>query len=356
MGTTSTIVNGSWTVTGLNITSGSYVAATVQNTGETESLISNEVLISSKTTLTSLTITSDPITEGDATISGNIQATAGSYTIQLYLDDSLIENATVTLTATGGIDTWSITGLDTPFNELTSDAVVTVTATSTVAGSCESDQSSSKVVICNPPAVPTITAVSSTPICENGIFQVTVLAAQPGLLYQLLDQDNNTVGPSFLGPATAGNKTIDTDPIPFGTTSLKVSASKIFGTCTTVESNAISITVNPSPTITFGPNPSATEDSAAQIVNLTYSATTNSPNEYKIDFDNLAFTDVPYTALPVSPIQITVPAALAAGVYTATVTIREATNGCEKSYPITITIFMIDYFSLIIIFRFFRVL
>ncbi|WP_288955736.1 T9SS type A sorting domain-containing protein [uncultured Polaribacter sp.] len=339
VGTTPTVdANGNWTVTGLNIPSGNYVAATAQNTGETLSDISNEVLISSKTTFTSLTISSDPITEGDASITGTSTGLPTGSTIQLYLDGDKAFNSSGNelTTTTDGSGNWTFTGLDSPLEILYADAVVTVTATE--AGSCESDQSSSKVVICNPPAVPTITAVSSTPICENGIFQVTVLAAQPGLLYQLLDQDNNTVGPSFLGPATAGNKTIDTDPIPFGTTSLKVSASKIFGTCTTVESNAISITVNPSPTITFGPNPSATEDPAAQIVNLTYSATTNSPNEYKIDFDDAAFTDVPYTALPVSPIQITVPAGLTAGVYTATVTIREATNGCEKSYPITITI------------------
>ena len=336
-GTTTTIVNGTWTITGLNIAPSNYIAATIQATGKSVSDISESVIINSKTIPTSLTVTSNPIIEGDTSITGTSSGLPSGSTIQLYLDDSLVDGKTA-ITDSGG--NWTITGLDNggAFDDLYVDAIVTVTATSTALGSCESDQSSSRVVICNPPITPTITAVSTTPICENSIFTVTVVNAQPGLLYQLLDQNNNSVGPSFLGPSIAADTTIDTDPIPFGVTSLKVIASKIFGTCTTVESNAISITVNPSPTITFTANPSAVFNLSAQTVDLAFSATTNSPNEYRIDFDDVAFTDVPYTALPTSPIQITVPAGLTTGVYTATVTVREATNGCEKSYPITITI------------------
>ncbi|RCS26749.1 T9SS C-terminal target domain-containing protein [Polaribacter sp. WD7] len=339
-GTTTTIVNGTWTITGLSIAPSNYIAATIQATGKSVSDISESIIINSKTIPTSLTITSNPIIEGDASITGTSSGLPSGSIIQLYLDGDKAVNSSGNelTTTTDGSGNWTFAGLDAPLEILYTNAIVTVTATSTALGSCESDQSSSRVVICNPPITPTITAVSTTPICENSIFTVTVVNAQPGLLYQLLDQNNNSVGPSFLGPSIAADTTIDTDPIPFGVTSLKVVASKIFGTCTTVESNAISITVNPSPTITFTANPSAVFNLSAQTVDLAFSATTNSPNEYRIDFDDVAFTDVPYTALPASPIQITVPAGLTTGVYTATVTVREATNGCEKSYPITITI------------------
>ncbi|AQS92919.1 hypothetical protein BXQ17_02030 [Polaribacter sp. BM10] len=342
VGTTPTVdSNGNWTVTGLNIPAGNYVAVTVQNTGEVASIISNEVLISSKTIFTDLVITSNPITEGDLSITGTSSGLPTGSTIQLYLDDSIIDGKTGTTDASGN---WTIAGLDNggSFDELYTDAVVTVTATSSAAGSCESDQSSSKVVVCIPPVTPTITAVTASPICENSIFTVTIVDAQPGLVYQLLDQDNNMVGPSIVGPSTAADKTIDSDPIQFGITSLKVRAFKILATCTIVESNSVQVVINPAPTVTFGPNPFATQNVSAQTVNLTYSATTNGPDQYSIDFDAAAntagFVDVALTTLPVSPIVINVPANVAAGVYNASVTVKEPVNGCEKSYPITITI------------------
>ena len=201
-------------------------------------------------------------------------------------------------------------------------------------------------MVCSPPATPTIAAVTPSPICENGIFTVTIVDAQPGLIYQLLDQDNNTVGPSIVGPNPAADKTIDSDPIPFGTTSLKVRATKIFGTCTSVESNAVSVTVNPSPTITFGANPFATFNASPQTVDLEYTLpSTNIPNQYKIDFDNASLAAensgiTSFTNFTSSPIVINIPASLPEGVYTATVIIKETTTpeSCEKSYPITITI------------------
>ena len=324
---------GSWTITGRSIAPGSYIAATVQNVGEAVSLISGEVLITAKTTGVTLTITSDPIKEGDASITGTSTGLPTGSIVQLYLDDAIIDLATG---ETDGSGNWSILGLDTPFDELYTDAVVTVKGIET--GKCESDPSASKVVKCVPPVIPSITAFSTSPICENNTFIITIASAKPGVAYQLLDQNNNAVGPTIIGPNPAASVNIETNPIAFGITSLKVKAFKFLATCTTVESNAVSITVNPAPTIDFSENPSATFNASAQTVNLTFSGTTNSPNQYKIDFDDVSFTDISFTSLPASPIVIDVPAGLSAGVYTATVTIQEPVNGCQKSYPITITI------------------
>jgi hypothetical protein len=87
------------------------------------------------------------------------------------------------------------------------------------------------------------------------------------------------------------------------------------------------------PTITLGTNPSVCFGSTS--ANLTYSATTNTPNEYSIDFDAAAetagFVDVALTALPVSPISIVVPGAAPASIYNATITVKNTTSGLSSA-------------------------
>ena len=334
-GTATVSGDGSWTVSPVNIAPGRYLAATVQNTDETVSELSDEIQITSQTSFTTLVISSNPITEGDTSITGTSSGLTTGTTIQLYLDGAkaYLGNGSLATGITDGSGDWTISGLDTTIDVLYTNAVVTVTASES--GECESIHSASKVVVCIPPAIPSISSPTSTD-CENSIFSVTIASTESGVAYQLLDQDNKIVGPTILGDGAS--KDIDSDPIPLGTTALKVQAFKFGVSCTIVESNSVSITINPSPTISLGPNPSVLYNISAQTVNLTFSGTTNSPDEYKIDFDDNAFTDVAYTTLPASPISISVPAALAVGVYTATLTIKEPTKSCIKSYPITITI------------------
>ncbi|MFZ4796122.1 MAG: PKD domain-containing protein [Bacteroidia bacterium] len=87
------------------------------------------------------------------------------------------------------------------------------------------------------------------------------------------------------------------------------------------------------PTITLGTNPSVCFGSTS--ANLTYSATTNSPNQYSIDFDAAAetagFVDVTLTSLPVSPISIVVPGAAAAAIYNATIIVKNTTSGLSSA-------------------------
>jgi gliding motility-associated-like protein len=103
----------------------------------------------------------------------------------------------------------------------------------------------------------------------------------------------------------------------------------------------ITITINPNPTITLV-DADVEVCSGEVSVDLSYSATTGTPDQYSIDFDATAegegFVDVAATALPASPIVITVPGGASDGTYSALLTVLSGTTGCMSSVPITITI------------------
>lgn len=103
-----------------------------------------------------------------------------------------------------------------------------------------------------------------------------------------------------------------------------------------------SVTVNPLPTITLGSNPSVTNGTTS--ANLTYSATTNSPNQYSIAWGAAGiiagFSNASLTSLPASPITVTVPSNPGQGAYTGTLTVKNSTTGCSStgsSMGVTIT-------------------
>jgi hypothetical protein len=100
------------------------------------------------------------------------------------------------------------------------------------------------------------------------------------------------------------------------------------------------LTVNSLPTITLGASPIVCFGTTS--ASLAYSATTESPTQYSINFDAAAeaqgFVDVTLASLPATPITITVPGAAAAGTYNGTLTVKNA-NGClSTSSAITVTI------------------
>jgi len=106
--------------------------------------------------------------------------------------------------------------------------------------------------------------------------------------------------------------------------------------------SSIAITANnTTPTITLGSNPSVTQGTTT--ADLTYSATTGTPNQYSVNYDATAegqgFSDVAYTTLPSTPIVLTVPAGANTGAYNATLTVKNSTTGCVSgNYSITVTI------------------
>jgi hypothetical protein len=90
------------------------------------------------------------------------------------------------------------------------------------------------------------------------------------------------------------------------------------------------------PTITLSNNPEICEEST--LANLTYSSATGSPTEYSIDFSDASITDVPWTNLPASSINITLPGSLSAGTYAGTLKVRNAALCESNEYNISVDV------------------
>ncbi len=111
-------------------------------------------------------------------------------------------------------------------------------------------------------------------------------------------------------------------------------------TCAAVDfGTAADVVVNPSPTIALDPIPAICPGTTT--VDLSYSATTDSPDTYSIDFDAVAeaqgFVDIVDAPLPASPIVIAVPGAAIPGTYNATLTVTSSGTTCSSA-PTNITI------------------
>ena len=89
----------------------------------------------------------------------------------------------------------------------------------------------------------------------------------------------------------------------------------------------------PAPTITLGANPSVCK--GITTANLSYTATTNSPNQYSIVYDSTAisagFSSVTNATLATSPIVLSVPSGATSGTYNGVLTVRNSTSGAVSS-------------------------
>jgi len=94
------------------------------------------------------------------------------------------------------------------------------------------------------------------------------------------------------------------------------------------------------PTITLGTNPAVC--SGATLANLGYSATTGTPTEYRVDYNATAnaagLSDVVTTALPASPIPLSIPAGISTGTYNATLYVSNAADCESNGVDFTITV------------------
>ncbi|MFN8206744.1 MAG: gliding motility-associated C-terminal domain-containing protein [Bacteroidales bacterium] len=193
---------------------------------------------------------------------------------------------------------------------------------------------------------PTITLGANPTVCRGTTSTNLTYSATTGAPDKYsIDFDATANGAGFLDLTNAG---LPASPITItvpgaaaaATYNAVLTVSNSGTTCTSV-SYPITVTINPAPTITLGANPGVCRGTTT--ANLTYSATTGTPNQYSIDFDataNLAgFADVVNAALPASPIVITVPGAAAAATYNAVLTVRNSGTTCSSvSYPITVTV------------------
>jgi hypothetical protein len=187
----------------------------------------------------------------------------------------------------------------------------------------------------NPKTVtPSITANNK---CFDGTTTATLSAQSvSGLLCTPQDVVTLIVTAADFDNANAGTgKTVTATGLSLGGAN---AGNYTLGAVTQVTTTA---TIYTPPTITLGANPAVC--SGTTSASLSYSATTDSPNEYTIDWDASAegqlFSDVAWSSLPASPISLTVPGAATPATYNGTLKVRNTTTGCESiGYAISVTI------------------
>jgi gliding motility-associated-like protein len=191
------------------------------------------------------------------------------------------------------------------------------------------------------PTVFTITTASPLNICAGDNITITLNNSEVGVTYEILKNVASLPTPITF-PGTGSGPFVMTFPATQFATGNNISVKASNGFCTPVlMTNTVTLNINPLPTVTLGANPSVCAGSISAP--LPYTATTGSPSQYSIDFDPTAeaagFLDIVNAPLPASPISIAVPIAAAAGVYNATVTVRNSVTSCSStSSPITITV------------------
>jgi gliding motility-associated-like protein len=197
-------------------------------------------------------------------------------------------------------------------------------------------------------ALPTITINPAVLACQGDASANLTYSATTGAPDQYSLDFNAAANTAGLVDLT--NATLTTSPISVAVPT-GIAAGTYTGTiqvrnsttgCTST-STTFTITVRPRPTITLSPIAPICFSAAATSVQLPYTATTNGPTLYTIDFTPAAntagFVDVTNVALPASPISIPVAANTPAGTYTGSLTVSNGTTTCESIvYPITIVI------------------
>ncbi len=77
----------------------------------------------------------------------------------------------------------------------------------------------------------------------------------------------------------------------------------------------------------------------ATSATFAYTGSAGTPNQYTLTWSPAGPTNVSaFTALPASPISVSIPGGTAANTYTGTLTIKNSTTGCTNTYTLTLTI------------------
>lgn len=195
---------------------------------------------------------------------------------------------------------------------------------------------------CPPPVINT--QPSATSACAGaGTPQFSVTATGDGMTYQWQESTGGAYSDISNGGvysnATTATLTITNPPVSMNGYSYKVVISRDCGSSVTSEAKVL--TVNALPTITLGSSPAVC--SGITTADLSYSATTGSPDKYAIDYDadanSAGFEDVTLTDLPTSPITLTLPES-ASGTFNGSLTVKNNTTGCTSTaYPFTVTLY-----------------
>ncbi|MCW5922183.1 MAG: HYR domain-containing protein [Saprospiraceae bacterium] len=181
--------------------------------------------------------------------------------------------------------------------------------------------------------------VNTAPTCSISGFNL-ICAFDEGYVYTAplsSSYEWSVTGGTISGSNT--NQSVVVDAGDVGTMTVFLTVTDANGCTSTCEE---SFTVNPHPDITLT-NSDLEVCAGDTDAELPYSGTSESPNQYSLNFDAAAeaegFVDVTNELLPASPISVTVPAGAAPGTYNAILTVRNSTTVCvSPEYPITITV------------------
>jgi ELWxxDGT repeat protein len=258
---------------------------------------------------------------------------------------TICSGTTATLTATpsagGGTYLWD--------NNATTQSITVSQANTTTymvfytRNGCTSDVAHGTVTI---NSLPTITLGSNPQICQGVTTANLPYSATSGSPNQYsIDFNPNAEANGFVDVV---NASLPASPlsivVPGAAPAAAYSAMltvKNSSTGCSSSTNTITVTINALPTITLGSNP--TVCSGTTTANLSYSATSGSPNQYSIDYNPNAeangFTDVSNTTLSGSPLSLTVPVNAPAGIYSAILAVKNSTSGCSSATNnITVTV------------------
>ncbi|WDF63316.1 T9SS sorting signal type C domain-containing protein [Flavobacterium sp. KACC 22763] len=324
--------SGSFTAVGLNVSGTSTITVTSLTSVDCTSAISTNnsvnVIVGAQPTLTLGATTA-------VCASSNLQSTTLPY--------SNITNLP---------STYSITWNASPTNSFLPVANAALTASpiniqipaNTPGGTYTGNLTVANTAGCISPTYSFTVTVNSLPAISLGsIAGVCTSASLQNVTLPYTAPANSPTSYSIVWNASPTNNfgTITDASLPANSINITVPAGTAAGTytgtltvknangCISTPSN-FTVTVNPLPSITLGTANEVCFSASAQTSSLSYSASTNSPTLYSIVWNAsptnnfLAVTDATLTA---SPISISVPAGTAMGIYTGTLTVKNA-NGC----------------------------
>lgn len=169
---------------------------------------------------------------------------------------------------------------------------------------------------------PTLSQTSIT-LCSNTAGTVAISNFQTGYTYRLYTQE---VGGTEIEQTTTNNLAIPAD-LPAADYWLEAREDDLYPSAR----EKITVIRNPLPTITLSAvSPICQKETLAT---LSYTATANNPTHYSLVWadSTSGFINVSNKALPTDgTIRFSVPAQVAAGVYTATLKVKNQSTGCES--------------------------
>lgn len=212
-------------------------------------------------------------------------------------------------------------------------------------GVCSSANSTTASVTVNP-ILPVSVSIAASPSNITCLGNTVAFTATP---------TNGGASPTYqwqrnaVNISSATNSTYTSSGLSNGDIITCILTKDPLQTCTTgspATSNTITMTVNPLPTITTSGTASACFSSSAQTTNLIYTATTNIPNAYSIDWNTAAntagladqgSTSFAFAAGGGTLTGIIIPANTPVGNYSGTMTITNA-NGCTNTQAVSVTV------------------